>query len=456
MSSDITTIGEYAKIQGGYAYKSKEFMDDGSFPVIKIKNVRFGNIDYSNTVYISKNIAEKTIEWKTQEGDILISMTGSGPNAPQSLVGRVARVWANEPQVWINQRIGRLVLKDKKSIHADFLYYVLSNPVSQEFLVSNSSGSANQANISSKTIESLPCPKVNYKQSCEIAKILRDIDNKIHLNIKINKILEKIAQAIFKSWFVDFDPVKARMAALASGGSVRDAELAAMRVISGKDEDALAQFKQEDPDAYKELAETAALFPSTMQESELGEIPEGWEVVHAEFFLELAYGKALKKDNRVHGEFPVYGSGGITGTHIAPIVDGPGIIVGRKGTIGSVYWEDKSFYPIDTTFYVIPKQEVGIEFIYFLLKKLGLDNMNTDAAVPGLNRNNVYRLEVPHYSDMLIKAFSRIAKKYLEVMNKNKIETENLTQIRDTLLPKLLAGEINLSLIETDSNEASL
>ena len=337
-----------------------------------------------------------------------------------------------------------------------FYFYYFNSIFGKNLMNTIIEQGAGAAGIRGSDLAKLIVPIFPKKDQDAISKILSSIDEKIEFNTQINKTLEEMAQAIFKSWFVDFDPVKARMAALASGGSVRDAELAAMRVISGKDEDALAQFKQEDPDAYKELAETAALFPSDMQESELGDIPEGWEVVHAEFFLELAYGKALKKDNRVHGEFPVYGSGGITGTHIAPIVDGPGIIVGRKGTIGSVYWEDKSFYPIDTTFYVIPKQEVGIEFIYFLLKKLGLDNMNTDAAVPGLNRNNVYRLEVPHYSDMLIKAFSRIAKKYLEVMNKNKIETENLTQIRDTLLPKLLAGEINLSLIETDSNEASL
>lgn len=94
---------------------------------------------------------------------------------------------------------------------------------------------------------------------------------------------------------------------------------------------------------------------------------------------------------------PVYGSGGITGFHNGHLVDGPGIIIGRKGTVGSLYWEDQPFYPIDTVFYVMPKMQ--LTYCYYVLQTLGLERMNTDAAVPGLNRNNVYWLSVvwsPH------------------------------------------------------------
>ncbi|WP_048669726.1 restriction endonuclease subunit S, partial [Vibrio crassostreae] len=90
------------------------------------------------------------------------------------------------------------------------------------------------------------------------------------------------------------------------------------------------------------------LFPEKLVESELGLIPEGWEPKQLKDVLELAYGKALKKTDRVAGDVPVYGSGGLTGYHNQSLVEGPGIIVGRKGTVGSVYWEPKAFYPIDT------------------------------------------------------------------------------------------------------------
>ncbi|HAS6073218.1 restriction endonuclease subunit S [Vibrio vulnificus] len=274
----MTTLGEYAKIQGGFAYKSKDFIGASEYRVLKIKNVRFGTIDYSEPAFVPKNIAESTINWKLKEGDILISMTGSGPNAPQSLVGRVARVWKNEPDAWFNQRVGRINLVDNKKIHPDFIFYWLSLPQNQDFLVANSSGSANQANISGKTIESLPTPIVDYEISSAIAKIARELDEKIILNTQINQTLEQIAQAIFKSWFVDFDPVKAKIEALAAGGSADDAELAAMSVISFKALDELSILKASNPEAFNKLAQTAALFPAAMQDSELGEIPEGWEV----------------------------------------------------------------------------------------------------------------------------------------------------------------------------------
>ncbi len=123
-----------------------------------------------------------------------------------------------------------------------------------------------------------------------------------------------------------------------------------------------------------------------------------WQECRLDDYLELAYGKSLTASNRVEGEFPVYGSGGISGSHNEAIVKGPGIIVGRKGTVGSVYWENKDFFPIDTVFYVVPKGDNNLRFIYYLLKSLPLEDMNTDAAVPGLNRNNAYRLDVPDIS----------------------------------------------------------
>ncbi|MDG1287854.1 MAG: restriction endonuclease subunit S [Rickettsiales bacterium] len=277
MKYDITTLGEYAKVQGGYAYKSSDFQEDGKCPVLKIKNVRFGYVDYQETAFIHESLAESTSNWKTKEGDILISMTGSGPNAPNSLVGRAARVWKNDPDAWINQRVGRLTMKQKESIHPDILFYLLSLSSSQEYLVSNSSGSANQANINGKTIESLPCPKIDYQSSIFISKVLREFDEKIAINQQINQTLEAMAQAVFKSWFVDFEPTRAKITALKAGGTEQDATLAAMTTISGKSPAELATLKTTNPEAYANLQTTATLFPSRLVESELGEIPEGWE-----------------------------------------------------------------------------------------------------------------------------------------------------------------------------------
>ena len=209
MTYNYTSLGKFISVQGGYAFKSKEFKESSAFPVIKIKNVRFGTVDYSDTAYVDENTANGLERFLTKNGDILISMTGSGFNAPQSLVGRVARVSDGDPEVLINQRVGRIIFSKEHRIHPDFVFYLLSLPDTIHYLVANSTGSANQANINSATICSVPCPDISYDESKRIAKILRSLDDKIANNIAMNQTLEKIAQRIFKSWFIDFDPVKA-------------------------------------------------------------------------------------------------------------------------------------------------------------------------------------------------------------------------------------------------------
>jgi type I restriction enzyme S subunit len=192
------------------------------------------------------------------------------------------------------------------------------------------------------------------------------------------------------------------------------------------------------------------LFPQAFEQSDepsvgiQGWIPKGWGVSRLDSILELAYGRALKKTERLEGDIPVYGSGGMTGYHNDFLVPGPGIIVGRKGTVGSLYWEDKNFYPIDTVFYVKPMKQYSLEYCFMQLKVLGLENMNTDAAVPGLNRNNAYRLEIVKPEQKIIDKFSDIIKSFQCRKQALQSETENLESLRDTLLPKLISGELRI------------
>ncbi len=187
---------------------------------------------------------------------------------------------------------------------------------------------------------------------------------------------------------------------------------------------------------------TAALFPDSFEESELGVVPKGWNPVRLDSFIELAYGKALKAENRRAGPVPVYGSGGITGWHDQPLVESESIVVGRKGTVGSIYWESRPFFPIDTVFYV--KATKPLVYCYQLLKKLGLESMNTDAAVPGLNRENVYRLLVPGAPTNVVAAFDQVASKLRDAIDEKDRQSKNLEALRDTLLPRLISGQLRL------------
>ena len=123
------------------------------------------------------------------------------------------------------------------------------------------------------------------------------------------------------------------------------------------------------------------------------------------------------------------------------------IIVGRKGTVGSLYWEDDPFYPIDTVFYIKP-EKIPLSYCLYLLESLDLDKMNTDAAVPGLNRNNVYRLLALLSSNEIIELFDNKVSVLKSKIYEIKKEIKTLQKTRDTLLPKLLSGELDVSELE--------
>lgn len=337
---------------------------------------------------------------------------------------------------------------------SDYIYYLSRLPEFRSFAQSRMEGTSGRQRVAWQALAEYEYEfpdKVCRKYAGEL---LKKFDDKILLNHQINQTLEQVAQALFKSWFVDFEPVKAQIAVLEVGGSQEDATLAAMTAISGKDADSLTIFEQEHPEKYAELRATAELFPSTMQESELGDIPAGWSSQRMSNIATLHYGKALKKTERIDGPYPVYGSGGVTGSHNGYLVEGPGIIVGRKGSIGTIYWEDGKFHPIDTVYYVATKEEIPLSYLYYLMKTLNLPSMNTDAAVPGLNRDNVYRLAVLKPTQSILNRFDNYIATIRNGIQKNNNTIVSLVGLRDTLLPKLLSGEIPLPEAEELAKEA--
>jgi len=110
--------------------------------------------------------------------------------------------------------------------------------------------------------------------------------------------------------------------------------------------------------------------------------------------IDLAYGKSLPAHAREEGSFSVFGSNGCVGHHSAPLVSGPGIVVGRKDSVGSVAYSEQDFWPIDTTYYVVNKNGHDWRFLYYLLSTIGLDALNSHSTIPGLNRENAYSIRV--------------------------------------------------------------
>lgn len=126
----------------------------------------------------------------------------------------------------------------------------------------------------------------------------------------------------------------------------------------------------------------------------LKKLPEGWKECKLIDIIELHYGKGLIEQDRKNGNIPVYGSNGIVGYHNEYLVKGPGIIIGRKGSVGEIKYSPLDFFPIDTTYYVSPKKEIDIKYMYYFLLTLRLDEMNSHSAVPGLNRSSVHSINI--------------------------------------------------------------
>jgi len=175
-----------------------------------------------------------------------------------------------------------------------------------------------------------------------------------------------------------------------------------------------------------------------MVESELGPIPKGWTAKTLGDVLTLEYGKALKEAERLGGPIQVYGSSGVVGYHSQKLTDGPGIIVGRKGNVGSVFFCHSDFWVIDTAYYV--RSELSRCFLYFNLRTQNF--LNNDAAVPGLNRNQAHSLPVVVPDVGILERFDRIIGPMFDMKQCLEARNTNLRTTRDFLLPKLISGEI--------------
>jgi type I restriction enzyme, S subunit len=380
-------------------HDSPKPVDEGGYPLVTGKAIKDRRVDFSVTYNISDAEHQKVIERsKPERDDILFANIGNS-------IGDLVRVQTDRP---FSIKNVALFKPNPSKVSARYLEYFLLSEQVQGFIKGSTRGSA-QPFIGLGSLRGFPVPLPPMNEQLSIGALLGALDDRITLLRETNTTLETIAQALFKSWFVDFDPVRAK-----------------------------AEGRQ--PDGMD--AATAALFPDSFEESELGLVPKGWRVFRVEDLMELAYGKALKSTDRVDGQVPVYGSGGITGYHDQSLLEGPGIIVGRKGTVGSLYWEDCPFFPIDTVFYV--KAKKPLTYCYYLLRTLGLEGMNTDGAVPGLNRGNAYRLRAVVPPEAVLEGFDGVASRLRGRIFANAQQAQTLTQLRDILLPPLISGQLRL------------
>lgn len=160
--------------------------------------------------------------------------------------------------------------------------------------------------------------------------------------------------------------------------------------------------------------------------------------------LVLHYGKALPASRRVAGSVAVYGSGGQIGTHHEALVPSPGVVIGRKGTVGAVYWAGGPHYPIDTTYFVEPTGRMPVELLYFMLRRLPLGELNSDSAVPGLNREEAYTQWIAMPTSEKCRLLAIELRGRLLLASAVQEESDQLAATRDELLPLLMSGKVRV------------
>jgi type I restriction enzyme, S subunit len=388
--SELTTY-----LQRGISPKYEEI----GIPVINQKCIRNGQLKREGVKFHS-NQNNVSPEKYLVENDILVNSTGVGT------LGRVARVGGTHGELVADSHV-TIVRPNTELVDPLFLFYAMR--LSEPTIVSLASGSTGQTELSRFALGALEIPKLEKSAQRFIATTFSAIDEKILVNEALSQTLENIAMSFFKSWFIDFDPVKAKMAGEKPVG------------IDDK---------------------TASLFPDTFADSEIGSIPSGWENSTVEKFCPFVYGKSLPAGIRVAGGVPVYGSNGIVGSHNAPLVRRPTVVIGRKGTIGTVHLELFPSWIIDTGFYTNTAKDDDVYLAYLTLKGLGLDSMNSDAAVPGLNRDNAHRLPFTIATSLVREAFSQVVKPLFELKHQLMIQNSTLSQVRDSIMPRLISGEL--------------
>ena len=258
-------IGSGATPKGG----NNVYLDKGNYSLIRSQNIYNEGFSEQGIVYISDADAKKLENVDVKEDDVLINITGDS-------VARVSLPNKKYLPARVNQHVSILRANPEK-LDFKFLKYVLVEKSMQEYLLTLASSGATRNALTKAMLENIEIDLPSLNDQKRISNFLSKFDEKIQINTQINQTLEQIAQALFKSWFVDFDPVRAKVQALSDGLSLEQAELAAMQAISGKTPEELTALSQTQPDRYAELAETAKAFPCEMVEVDGVEVPKGWE-----------------------------------------------------------------------------------------------------------------------------------------------------------------------------------
>lgn len=447
-------IGEVAKVfDGPHSTPTKT----KAGPVfLGISALNRGRLDLSNTEHLSE---DEFVTWTRRvtprPGDVVFSY--------ETRIGEAAII-PDGLRCCLGRRMG-LVRADPSKLDPHFFLYQYLSPAFQDFLTSRTIHGSTVDRIALKEFPDFEIDLPPLAVQRHVAQVMADMDAKGDINLRMNQTLEAMAQAIFKSWFVDFDPVKAKIAAIQEG---RDPLRAAMSAISGK---SAAELDTLTPEQHEQLAATAALFPDEMEASELGEIPRGWACGALGDICGFTAGSAFKPEHQgsTEGDYPFIKVSDMS-------LAGNEVLIQSANNYVSKAQQSEmkaKLHPLGATVFakigvalisnrrrlltaptIIDNNlmsaspiegKSGQYFLYSMLSMLDFNTLVSGTALPYINVSDLKKILVvrPPYDAGL--AFEEKASSIFSMMQILAAQSATLATTRDTLLPKLLSGEVEAS-----------
>ena len=424
MSSEwpITTLSDLITVKHGFAFKGEFFSNEPSpFQLTTPGNFAIGGgfLLGKGKYYTGPILADYVLI----KGDLIVTMTDLSQAA--DTLGFSALVPETQGTTWLhNQRVGRVLIKSGAQVYKDFLHYLMRSNDYRHWVVSSATGSTVK-HTSPDRICAYQFPLPPLKTQRTMAEVLSALDNRITLLRETNGTLEAIAQALFKSWFVDFDPVRAKAEGL-------------------------------EPEGLD--ATTAALFPDSFEESELGLVPNGWNVRSVYDVARVIYGApfASKRFNTEGVGAPLvrirdlkHESPGVytDENHPKGYMIQPGdLVVGMDGEFRAYLWGGNPAWLNQRVCVFAPEPTVPAAFVHRSIMPLlaAVEASETATTVIHLGKNDIDRFRVVVPSQKVLADFAAVVEPIYARIVENKQTAFSLSALRDTLLPRLISGQLRL------------
>ena len=381
---------------------------------LRITDIQNGFVQWEDVPFCEIDSSSKS-KYLLSDGDIVVARTGNSTGENYLFQGESFAVFAS---YLIRFRV------NKQIVDPSYVWRCMRSSSWWNFVRGSKTGSA-QAGANAKVLGRFEFEYPPLHEQKAIAHILGTIDEKIELNKKTNETLEKIAKALFRSWFIDFDPVKAKAEGRSTGL----------------------------PD------EISDLFPDSFEDSELGQIPSGWIIQSLGSISKIFTGKRPKSRSEKETpltKYPLYGGAGPMGFTNEILVNGSKIITtGRVGTLGK-FFRIKIPAWISDNALIIEPSDIFYNFCFYRLLNFDITIFNRGSTQPLITQSDLKTIEMISADEKIHKIFEKLCSDLYEKFAINQSESNTLENIRNCLLPKLISGELKIPDAEKMIEEAEI